>query len=69
MKIVEVWPRGYAHQDGTKRIEIEDNQDAVTEVRKQFGGLATIFSVRPKNPPPVVGGPFRGILSCDESQR
>lgn len=52
-KIVEIWPRGYAHQDGLARITIADDADPAREVRKQFGGIASIFSVRPANPPPV----------------
>lgn len=53
MKIVEVWPRGYAHQDGTSRLEIEDHVDPARAATSAFGALATVYSVRPAKPAPV----------------
>lgn len=46
-KIVEYWPKGYADSDGSKKITISDDQDAVVEVKKVAGPYASIFSVRP----------------------
>ena len=53
MKIVEVWPRGYAHQEGTSRLTIEDHVNPARAVIAAYGSLAKISSVRPANPAPV----------------
>jgi hypothetical protein len=53
MKIVEVWPRGYAHQDGTSRLTIEDDADPQRAASAKFGSFARVSSVRPANPPVV----------------
>ena len=53
MQIVEVWPRGYAHQDGTARLTIEDHADPARAVRDAFGSFAKVSSARPAKPAPV----------------
>lgn len=46
MKIIEIWPRGYAHESGLARVTVADDVDPASEARK-FGALACVFSVRP----------------------
>lgn len=45
--VVEVWPRGYAHDDGLKRVHMSSIVDHAHEARKLFGMSATVYSVRP----------------------
>jgi hypothetical protein len=53
MKIVEIWAKGYADRDGLSILKIEDDADPVAAARQEFGNWATVYSVRPANPPKV----------------
>jgi hypothetical protein len=44
--IVEIWPRGYAHDDGLKRVHMSAIVDYASEARKLFGMSATVYGVR-----------------------
>ena len=51
---VRVWPRGYAHEDGTSTIKVAaDTPEHVIEriVRNQFGSFASISSITRARPP------------------
>ena len=44
--IVEIWPRGYAHDDGLKRVHMSSLADYSVEAKKLFGISATVYDVR-----------------------
>jgi len=44
--IVEVWPRGYAHDSDLKRVNMAKGSDYAFEARKLFGMSATVYGVR-----------------------
>lgn len=44
--IVEIWPRGYASEEGLKRVQMSAIVDYVAEARKLFGMSATVYGVR-----------------------
>lgn len=46
MKIIEIWPRGYAHESGLTRVTVADDVDPAVVVRN-YGPLARVASVRP----------------------
>lgn len=48
--IVEIWPRGYAHDSGLKRLRMAHCADFETEARKAFGMSATVYAKREANP-------------------
>lgn len=48
--IVEVWPKGYAHESGLKQLRVAHTTDVAAEVRKAFGYSASVVSKREANP-------------------
>lgn len=48
--IIEVWPKGYASEEGLKRLRVAHTADYAAEVRKAFGNWASISSKREANP-------------------
>lgn len=48
--LVEIWPRGYAHDDGLKRVQMSKIADYAAEARKLFGMSATVYGVREVKP-------------------
>jgi len=46
MKIIDIWPRGYAHADGPKILRINDDVDPRQAAVTAFGPMATVYSVR-----------------------
>jgi hypothetical protein len=51
---VAVWPRGYAHEDGTSKIKVPAGTleaDVARIVRKQFGSFASISGITRARPP------------------
>ena len=51
---VAVWPRGYAHEDGTSKIKVPagaPEADIARIVRKQFGSFASISGITRARPP------------------
>lgn len=44
--LVEIWPRGYAHEDGLKRVHMSKIADYAVEARKLFGMSATVYAAR-----------------------
>ncbi len=53
---VRVWPKGYAHQDGTQILKVlagTDKAEIEAKVRRFFGSFATISSISRYNPSPV----------------
>lgn len=48
--IVEIWPRGYAHEDGLKRLRVAHGADFAYEARKAFGMSASVYSSRESRP-------------------
>lgn len=48
--IVEVWPKGYAHESGLSRLYVAHTADYVAEVRKAFGSWAAIAGKRERFP-------------------
>jgi hypothetical protein len=53
MKIVEVWPKGYAHESGLKRLTVDDDANPWTAVRAAFGPWATVAGIRPARAAPA----------------
>jgi len=53
MKIIEVWPRGYAHEDGIKELRIADDENPNLAAYVAFGPAARIRSWRPAVQAPV----------------
>lgn len=43
---VEIWPRGYAHDDGLKRVTMSKVADHPAEARKLFGFSSTVYGIR-----------------------
>jgi hypothetical protein len=48
--IVEVWPRGYAHESGLVRLRMAHCADHAFEARKICGMSASVYSVREAYP-------------------
>lgn len=44
--IVEVWPKGYANEEGLKRLNVSHTANIESEVRKAFGNFAKIAGRR-----------------------
>ena len=45
---VVVWPRGYAHEDGTAKFKVPagiDQRDAEKLVRQRFGSFASLYCI------------------------
>jgi hypothetical protein len=50
MKIVQVWPKGYAAPGGLTALTIDDDADPARAARAACGMFAAVFSVRPAIP-------------------
>lgn len=48
--IVEIWPRGYAHDSGLKRLHMAHCADFAAEARKAFGISASVYAKREAYP-------------------
>jgi hypothetical protein len=53
MKILNIWPYGYAHRDGPKILQIDDDVDPQRAAIAAFGPMATVYSVRQRITAPV----------------
>ena len=42
---VAIWPKGCAHQDGTKKLQMAHGADYAREAIKAFGSFASVSSV------------------------
>lgn len=48
--IVEIWPKGYAHDSGLKRMRMAHGTDFANEARKAFGMSASVYHARESYP-------------------
>lgn len=48
--IVEIWPRGYAHDEGRKVLRMAHCADHSSEARKAFGMGAAVYAKREAYP-------------------
>jgi hypothetical protein len=69
MKIVQVWRRGYAAQDGLVSLTIADDADPATAARAVFGPCAAVFSVRPqiRRPAEPVSEAYARMMSRNDN--